>query len=379
MELPEPRLLRLIHRQLAVGQPLPVGVRDAEGTLLLAKGQVLADDAQLAELLDRGAYVDAEEAAAALLAAAPAELASRPLTLFEQWEQMVWRLERLQRSVDGPGLGQRAHALADALLALQRRDADVGIYVAMRQDTRRLSVYGLTHALYTAMACGMAAARLGWNEDETQRIVCAALTMNLSITDLQGHLATQGKRPTEAQFERLRAHPAQAADTLAAGGVTDADWLAAVRQHHERRDGSGYPAGLREPCALALALRQADVLLAKVSPRAGREPLPMQQALRQMFAEEGAGPFASALVKEFGIYPPGDFVQLKSGELAVVVRRGATANTPDVAAITDRKGMPVTSSLRRDTAKPEFAIAGPALDRKRVLRVPPERLFGLVV
>lgn len=378
MNAPGLRLLRLVQRQVVVGQPLPFGVRDEHGQLLLAKGQVVADEAQLAALLDRGAYVDAEEARAVLQAAQASDPAARKLTLFDQWEQMIWRLERVLKSVGEPGLPERVAELAAALLALLHRDPDIGIYLAMRQDPKRLSVYGLTHTLYTAMACGLAAARLGWSEADTQRLVSAALTMNLPIIDLQGRLATQGNKPTEAQFERLRGHPHAAADALAAAGVADAGWLDAVRQHHERRDGSGYPTATAEVGALAVALRQADVLLAKVSPRAGRPALPIQQAHREMFAECGGDPFASALIKEFGIFPPGDFVLLKSGEMAVVVRRGPTATTPEVAAITDRKGMPVTSSVRRDTTKPEFAIAGPAPDKTLALRVPPERLFGLV-
>jgi HD-GYP domain-containing protein (c-di-GMP phosphodiesterase class II) len=378
MNPPGLRLLRLVQRQVVVGQPLPFGVRDEHGKLLLAKGQVVEHDAQLAALLERGAYVDAEEARAVFQAAQAADPAARKLTLFDLWEQLIWRLDRVLKSVDEPGLPERVRELADALLALLQRDPDVGIYLAMRQDPKRLSIYGLTHALYSAMACALATARLGWSEAETQRLVSAALTMNLSIVELQGRLATQGNKPTETQFERLRAHPAEAADALAAAGVTDADWLNAVRQHHERRDGGGYPTGTRDVAPLAVALRLADVLLAKVSPRSGRSALPIQQAEREMFAEAAGDPFAAALIKEFGIYPPGDFVLLKSGEMAVVVRRGPTATTPEVAAITDRKGMPVTSSVRRDTAKPEFAIAGPAPDKSLALRVPPERLFGLV-
>jgi HD-GYP domain-containing protein (c-di-GMP phosphodiesterase class II) len=377
MNAPGLRLLRLVQRQVAVGQPLPFGVRDEHGKLLLARGHVVENEAQLEALLERGAYVDAEEARA-LLQVAPAEAAVRKATLFDQWEQLIRRLERVLASIAEPDFPARVTELASALLALQQRDLDIGIYVAMRQDPKRLPVYGLTHAIYTAMACGLAARRLAWSQTQTERLVCAALTMNLPIIDLQGRLATQGNKPTEAQFERLRAHPVQAAEQLAAAGVRDGDWLQAVRQHHERRDGSGYPSGTRDPSPLAVALRQADVLLAKVSPREGRLPLPIQQAHREMFAEDGGGPFASALIKEFGIYPPGDFVLLRSGEMAVVVRRGATATTPEVAAITDRKGVPVTSSARRDSAKPEFAIVGPAPDKRLVLRLPPERLFGIV-
>ena len=379
MSAPGLRLLRLVQRQVVVGQPLPFGVRDEHGKLLLARGQVVADEAQLAALLDRGAYVDAEEAKLALQGAgAGAAGATSAPTLFDRWEQMIWRVERVLLSIGEPGLPARLDELAGAVLALQRRDPDIGIYVAMRQDPKRLPIYGLTHSLHSAMACGLAAGRLGWSESDTLRLVSAALTMNLSIIDLQGRLATQGNKPTETQLERLRAHPVAAADTLAAAGVTDTDWLDAVRQHHERRDGSGYPNAMRDATPLAVALRQADVLMAKVSPRTGRPALPMQQAHREMFAEDGGGPFASALIKEFGIFPPGDFVRLKSGEMAVVVRRGPTVATPEVAAITDRHGMPVTSSVRRDTAKPEFAIVGAAADPALVLRVPPERLFGLV-
>jgi HD-GYP domain-containing protein (c-di-GMP phosphodiesterase class II) len=379
MNAPVPRLLRLVQRQVAVGQPLPFGVRDEHGKLLLARGHVVADDAQLAALLDRGAYVDAEEAREALKAGAGGNEAAAPkATLFDLWEQMIWRLQRVLHSVAEPGLPQRVAELAGALVALQRRDADIGIYLAMRQDPKRLSIYGLTHSLYSAMACSLAAERLAWSEDDALCLVSAALTMNLPIIELQGRLATQRDGPTPSQLERVRAHPAAAADALAAAGVANVAWLDAVRQHHERRDGQGYPSGLREVSPLALALRQADVLLAKVSPRAGRAAMPIQRAHRELFAEDGGGPFASALIKEFGIFPPGDFVQLKSGEMAVVVRRGATATTPEVAAITDRSGMPVTSSVRRNTAKPDHAIVGPAADKTLVLRVQPERLFGLV-
>jgi HD-GYP domain-containing protein (c-di-GMP phosphodiesterase class II) len=380
MNAPVHRLLRLVERQVAVGQPLPFSVRDEHGHLLLARGHVIADAAQLATLLDRGAYVDAEEAREALKSSgAGGNDATAPkATLFDHWEQMIWRLQRVLHSVAEPGLPQRVAELAVALLALQRRDADIGIYLAMRQDPKRLSVYGLTHSLYTAMACALAAERLAWTEDDALCLVSAALTMNLPIIELQGRLATQRDGPTASQLEHLRAHPAAAADALAAAGVANVAWLDAVRQHHERRDGQGYPIGLREVSPLAQALRQADVLLAKVSPRAGRPALPIQRAHRELFAEDGGGPFASALIKEFGIFPPGDFVQLKSGEMAVVVRRGATATTPEVAAITDRSGMPVTTSVRRNTAKPDFAIVGPAPDKALVLRVLPERLFGLV-
>ena len=124
-------------------------------------------------------------------------------------------------------------------------------------------------------------------------------------------------------------------------------------------------------------LRHIDVFMAKMAPRAMRAPLPAQLAARQLFQEDGGGPVSAAIIKEFGIYPPGEFVQLKSGEMAVVVRRSANARTPLAASITDRQGMPMVNTVPRDTGKPEFAIVSVVTDKSLVLRVPPERLYGL--
>lgn len=370
------RLLRLVQNQVQVDQPLPFGVRDEHGKLLLARGQVIQSQEQLEALLERGAYVDAEELRKAKGGSAD-DAPARALTLFDTWEQMIWRLERLLRSIGEPGFPQRADELAHAFVALVQRDTDIAIYLAVRQDERRLALYGLTHSLHTALTCCIVAQRIGLEEAALLTLVKAALTMNLKVIELQGRLAVQGNKPTDQQRAALLLHPQAAADALAAAGVDDADWLAAVAQHHERADGSGYPYGRPLVHPLAAMLRKTDVFMAKISTRAQRAALRVQEAERQLFAEEGGSPFAAALIKEFGIHPPGDFVQLKSGEMAVVVRRGATVGTPLVAAITNRSGMPIVDTVRRDTAKPEFAITGPAREQRIVLRVPPERLFGL--
>ena len=45
--------------------------------------------------------------------------------------------------------------------------------------------------------------------------------------------------------------------------------------------------------------------------------------------------------------------------------------------MTDRHGVPHVHTVMRDTAKPEFAITGLAPDKNLMLRMPPERLFGI--
>jgi|GEM_PF-6855458 len=90
---------------LLPGQPVPFSVYDGEGRLLVAKGQPILNVEQLQSLLQRGASVQPEEAAAVRAARQAAAKVSgltpstRPLTLFEHWEKQVWGLDRALKLV----------------------------------------------------------------------------------------------------------------------------------------------------------------------------------------------------------------------------------------------------------------------------------------
>jgi HD-GYP domain-containing protein (c-di-GMP phosphodiesterase class II) len=358
-------------------------VRDANGKLLLACGFVLHDEAQVASLLSRGVYVDAEEFRAVEAARHPAALTNmptRPPNLFDHWGGASARLQHLLKHIGNePAFVESLDTLAGEVVTLVEHDPDISIFLAVRQDPSRLPMYGYNHAMHCAVIGMLTARRLDWPAEQVLLLVKAALTMNVSIAEMQGKLAGQDVPVTRSQLDAIRSHTTDAVKLLNQAGVTDPQWLEAVGQHHERADGSGYPAGITTPSMLALALRHADVLMAKISPRTLRAPLPIQEAMRQLFREDKGGAMSTAIIKEFGIYPPGDYVQLKSGERAVVVRRTEVASKPIVAAITDHLAKPVTSSIRRDTAQPEFAITGTVADKSPVMRMAPERLYGLPI
>ena len=369
------QLLRLVASQIKVGAPLPFGVRDEHGKLLLARAQLIESDNQLEALLSRGLYADRDEVEAAKKRQGESVETDR-VTLFDLWEQEIWQLKRLLLSVDQPGFPARCDEFATQFMALVRRDPDIAIYLSVRQDPRRLSLYGLTHSLHCALVCQLVGSRFEWPQERVQTIVKAAMTMNLTIIEVQGQFAIHG-RLSEKQKAQISEHPDRTVERLIATGVEDEAWLRAVSEHHERDGGGGYPLGLEKPCDDAAALRIADVFMAKISPRAGRLQLTVQDAARQMFAEANGSQIAAAIIKEYGIYPPGNFVRLASGELAVVIRRGENAHAPIAAAITSRSGVPATSSIRRDTADGAFAIKALLPERSLTQRMPPERLYGL--
>lgn len=370
---------------LLPGQPVPFSVYDGEGRLLLAKGQPILNVEQLQSLLQRGASVQPEDAEAvraarqAAVKGAGFTPSTRRLTLFDHWEKQVWGLDRALRLV-GRDTQQAPTLLAqvDELLALINSHADAALFVAVRQDDHRYALYGLAHSVHTAVVAMLCARQLGWDTARVQSVAAAALTMNVSMLELQATMAEQKDPPTKKQLDVIRTHTERSAQMLRISGVADEDWLAAVTDHHERSDASGYPRGVAEVGETARLLRVCDVFMAKISPRAFRTPMGPQAAARQLFQEEKGGPLAAALIQALGVHPPGDFVLLKNGEIGVVTHRGASPTTPRVVVLLDAGGRAVSGTVVRDTAAPGFGVAGVPPLQTKLPRVLPERVYGLV-
>jgi HD-GYP domain-containing protein (c-di-GMP phosphodiesterase class II) len=387
--VPERVPLSHVRDLIALGQPLPFRVLDEHARLLLGKNQQVVSENQLAMLLERGAWVESDQVIAVRRQREAAAGASnigkvpsaRKLTLFDRWEKQVWDFDALQRRVGKfRDLQPDIEELADGFIGLVDRDPDVALFTAVRRDDRRFALYALTHSLHVAVLGILTGRLLNWDAAKVQTLTRAALTMNVSTIELQATLAEQETPPTARQRELIRSHPQRSVQLLKESGVTDEVWLAAVEDHHESPDGSGYPRGVKEVSDLARVLRAADVYMAKISPRAQRLPLTPQVAARQLFQQEQGGPIGTAMVRAIGIYPPGDVVQLRSGELAVVTRRAAKGPAPLAASVSNRKGVPMFETHKRNTAEPDFAIVGPATPAHMVAlpRLLPERFYGLI-
>lgn len=373
------KVLRLPRSKVKLGEPLPWGVRDETGLLLLSKGHILTTEHQLELLLSRGAFVDVEE----IRASAREEKAPQPPTvaiapnLFGEWEQTPQALRTLLTHVDvHEDFVPQLDLFVAHFLKLVDSSPDIAIYRTVRQDNAQAFYYGYSHALHTGVLCVLVARHLHWPTARVQTLLKAALTMNLSILELQGQMAGQDVPMRERQEAEIHNHPEDSMAMLEKWGVRDEDWLQAVAQHHEHLDGTGYPQGCTDMGEMALALRVCDVFMAKISPRVLRPAMAPQEAVRQLYREDHGGPLSTAIIKEFGIYPPGDFVKLASGELGVVVQRTDNARAPIVASITDTTGHPVARTLKHDTSQAEFAIVGTAGHPAMLARLPPERLYG---
>lgn len=366
--------LSAVKNRIVLGQPLPFSVRDSARMLLLARGQVIADEAQMQSLLARGALVEVDELAGAMQPAARQESREQRLARLPQaWDRSTQDVRRALSA--GPDqLAEAIQGSTDLLLSLIDAEPDVALSQVVRQPEGGAGHYGVTHSIHAATACHAAARYLGWSPMDQRRAFQAALTMNLGMLDLQARLSSQVSPLTALQREAIREHPTRSVEMLSAAGVDDRDWLDAVLQHHEVPDGSGYPHGSTDISELAEMLRFADIYTARLSARASRPAMSSQQAGRELHQTGDQSPLAAALIKAFGVFPPGSLVRLVSGEIGLVVRNGEKAYRPLVAALTNANGEPRMNPVTRDTSRDEHAVAALLPPQSVPLRISDERV-----
>ncbi len=301
----------------------------------------------------------APDLGSAVAAAVASPEVPSPAELLDGWSRIKRDLARLLRA-EAPDAAwiETLEATVDEMQVLSRRDFDAALYLLLQDAGSGEGAYSAHHALLCALVCEVCADWLEWPADEVGTLVRAALTMNLSMSAMQDALACQAAPLSAAQREQVDAHAEESAALLAASGLKNQLWIEVVRLHH---GGPGVEeAGASAPPAQRLArlLRRVDVYTAKLSARAGREAVSPAIAARDTCMDADGRPdtLGVAVLRKLGLYPPGSFVKLANGDLGVVVRRGAKAHMPIVAALRRQDGSLHFNPKRRDTSVMGHAI-----------------------
>jgi HD-like signal output (HDOD) protein len=203
--------------------------------------------------------------------------------------------------------------------------------------------YCVRHSVNVAVLCELVGQRLGWLSGERKSVLAAALTMNVSMLDLQDKLYEEdwGKLPAKV-MDKIHRHPEESVAMLRRSGVTDGRWLGTVITHHERADGSGYPKGLvseKIPLSSRL-LMLADIYAARVVGKRDQQGVPSDEAMRKLFLDHGKTvdkSLFSVFLGELGLYPAGTLVRLKDQRLGVVIEGKGTA-APRIQLLPEKEG-----------------------------------------
>ncbi len=188
----------------------------------------------------------------------------------------------------------------------------------------------------------------------------ASMTCNMSFYELQVLLNTVDGNLTDSQRMKVEKHVVKGTQLVEAAGFFDPVMTKAMRQHHERLDGSGYPNQLvdEEISTLALIIGICETYTARIDNRAHRKSLHPRTALSELFADPNPRIKQLLLnfVKTIGVYPPGTWVKLANDEIALVIAVQQQKPTPIVTALFDPNGIPYMGPVSRDCSLEEFKV-----------------------
>ena len=391
---------------LRVGTTVPFSLRDAQGKLLLAAGTVINSEAMRKQLLERGLYVDFVEsenfqkalagkvdamlrqnASLGTIAKAHVEApgqggdtpaARKPADPVVAWQGLGLRAGSLLHDPQPQDYVARLHRLDLDIQEQLQHDIDGALLLLIQIATGEVHHYSVHHAMLVSVVCELAARELSdWPPEWRAPLRCAALTMNIAMTSLQNQLALQDGALSPRQSAQVSNHASAGAAQLGTLGVTEPLWLGAVAHHHDAAPGP--LAALPPERRLGRMVQRADVFTARLSPRKARAAQTATAAAKATYLDEQQRPdeAGAAIIKAMGLYPPGTYVQLASGEVAVVLRRGLRANEPRVASIVGRSGTPLGEPAVRDTRLRAYEVKSAVAPKDVKVRFPLPRLLQL--
>lgn len=341
---------------IQVGAPLPWSCYDRNGRLLLRKGVSVAFDHQIERLVHEGLYIEDR-------ASTPAARAAEPESVFERLMALAWGLRTLFNSLlsttPAPDTEERLLSRARKIMEACAADPNAAI-ATVHLDLQ--NPYPLSHHVHSAVVCALLGKRLGLADEELMPVICAALTFDLGLAEFV-YLEKQTEPLDPDQRATVHQHALRTVNILARAGIDDPVWFDTIRQHHERWNGCGYPGALsrNDICIGARLLAVADSYTAMIRGRVYREPRTPFEAQGDLFKQIGIlyeERICVALIKEFGMYPPGSIVRLANGEAAVVTAKSKDGKLA-VMGVYDAKGMPYLAPQKRDTTQDRHAIVRP--------------------
>lgn len=359
--------IAVTREDLVIGEPVPWRLFDREQRLLAKEGTVISSERQVEALLMRGAIRYESVDRSRRPDKKPTEKLPqihRPDTLSDYHtvaEDLMEQFDRLQEEPAAlPQVVAGIIEIAGRLRKLISGDPEKALVVLHLMHEYP---YIVIHPIHTAIIAMIM--ELGFGNDDAHQtsMVCAALSQNLAMNDLQDELFTQLFPLDNEQHKLIQAHPQQTVKLLQQAGITDHLWLETILQHHEREDGSGYPAGLKDEAILteAKVIALADRYSAMIFERPFRETRGPRVVLQTFYNESTIHKrkLPLQLIQQLGVYPPGLFVRLHNGETALVIKRSGPRGKPMVVSFINPRGGAFEPPVLRDTgANPIYAVKG---------------------
>lgn len=218
----------------------------------------------------------------------------------------------------------RLYAAVAPMAASVQRNPDAMAWLGfVRKREQGHFSYTITTAVWALiMGHGM-----GLTGRRLSNLAVGALLLDIGNTQIPKSIGMKQGPLTDEEYSVMRLHVEYGLKIIGkSSGVPD-EVVDMIRYHHERFDGSGYPAGLGADvpvCGRIAGL--IDCYDAMISKRPYADPKCAYDAVRELNRLSGTK-FQPEVVEQFiraiGMFPTGSLVELNTGEVAIVIEQNA--------------------------------------------------------
>jgi response regulator RpfG family c-di-GMP phosphodiesterase len=179
---------------------------------------------------------------------------------------------------------QAALAIENAQLHQKIREGYIAALASFCKFAETLMPYRQGHSIRVGIYAKRLAEVVGLKKQEAEQLRIAALMQDLGLLKVPKEVLMKPERLTDDEWQLVKQHPIWSLELVDPPAILTETVEAAVRHHHERFDGSGYPDGLKgEQIPLpAKLLAVADTFDALCSERPYRPAYSTEQALDEM-------------------------------------------------------------------------------------------------
>ncbi|MBE0510146.1 MAG: HD-GYP domain-containing protein [Chromatiales bacterium] len=188
---------------------------------------------------------------------------------------------------------------------------------------KKMDSYAYQHAMSCAVLAVATGRQIGLPKPMLRDLAMGGALFDIGRMRIPEAILSRPKRLSEDDMALVRQHVQFSIEALENNDHISAEVVQMIATHHERYDGSGYPAGLRGD-AIPLFGRIAGIVDsydAITSDRPHATQLTPDAALRMIYEWRDLE-FHGALVEQFiqviGVYPVGTIVELSDGRVGIV-------------------------------------------------------------
>lgn len=192
---------------------------------------------------------------------------------------------------------------------------------------RAFDEYTFTHSVNVSVLAVAFGRFLELPEKAVKLLGTAGLLHDVGKALIPETILNKPGKLTPEEFNIIKGHPDKGREVLQVaidlGHGLDKRVIRAITEHHERRDGMGYPQGLsgEKIAPMARILSIVDIYDALTSERVYKPGMPPKKALGiiyNMREKELFPKLVERFIKCLGVYPVGSLVRLSTGEAALV-------------------------------------------------------------